>query len=181
MLLAAKNPILWAGQGVHYAEAGDRLAALAELVPAPVVTHQSGQERDPREPSAVARRLDPLALEDVHRLHGQGRSRVRHRLEPDRTPFGPSVPPGKTIIHSTNDAGDINKEYRAEHALIGDAALVLDALIAEVARQKGGGGGNALTSLKEEIAAAKKAWQANGRSSSIPTRRRSTSTASSAT
>src|SRR5712675_1543365 len=28
MLLAAKNPILWAGQGVHYAEAGDRLAEL---------------------------------------------------------------------------------------------------------------------------------------------------------
>src|ERR1700761_2226673 len=25
MLLSAKNPILWAGQGVHYAEAGDRL------------------------------------------------------------------------------------------------------------------------------------------------------------
>src|SRR6185437_5458125 len=38
MLLAAKNPILWAGQGVHYAEAGDRVAALAELVPAAVVT-----------------------------------------------------------------------------------------------------------------------------------------------
>ena len=48
------------------------------------------------------------------------------------TPFGPGVPPGKTIIHATNDAGDINKDYRAAHALIGDAALVLDALIAEI-------------------------------------------------
>jgi len=75
-----------------------------------------------------------------------------------RTPFGPGVPPGKTIVHSTNDAGDINKEYRADHALVGDAALVLDALIAEVSRQKGAGGGNALASLKEEIAAGKKAW-----------------------
>ena len=56
-----------------------------------------------------------------------------------KTPFGPGVPPGKTIMHSTNDAGDINKEYRADHALVGDAALVLDALIAEVARQKGAG------------------------------------------
>src|SRR3954452_2918171 len=35
MLLAARNPVLWAGQGVLYAEAGDRLAALAELIPAP--------------------------------------------------------------------------------------------------------------------------------------------------
>ncbi len=44
--------------------------------------------------------------------------------------------------------------------MIGDAALVLDALIAEVGRQKGGGGANALKSLQEEIAAGKKAWLA---------------------
>ena len=75
-----------------------------------------------------------------------------------KTPFGPGVPPGKTIIHSTNDAGDVNKEYRADHAVVGDAALVLDALIAEVSRQKGPGGGNAFTSLKEEVASGKKAW-----------------------
>ena len=75
-----------------------------------------------------------------------------------KTPFGPGVPAGKTIIHSTNDAGDINKEYRADHAVVGDAALVLDALIAEVGKQKGAGGGNALASLKEEVATVKKAW-----------------------
>src|SRR4029077_15487737 len=78
-----------------------------------------------------------------------------------KTPFGPGVPPGKTIIHSTNDAGDINKEYRVDLALVGDAALVLDSLIAEVGKQKGAArGGNVLTSLKEEVAASKKAWQA---------------------
>ena len=82
-------------------------------------------------------------------------------------PFGPGVPPGKTIIHSTNDAGDIHKEYRPDHAVIGDAALVLDALIAEVGRQKRGGGGNALAALKDEIAAAKKPGSPNGRSISI--------------
>jgi acetolactate synthase-1/2/3 large subunit len=76
-----------------------------------------------------------------------------------KTPFGPGVPDGKTIIHSTNDAGDVNKEYRVDHAVVGDAALVLDALIAEVGRQKRGGG-NVLASLKEEIAASKKAWLA---------------------
>jgi len=77
-----------------------------------------------------------------------------------RTPFGPGVPPGKTIIHSTNDASDVNKEYRVDQAVVGDAALVLDALIAEVGRQKGGGGGNALAALKEEVAGAKQAWLA---------------------
>ena len=40
----------------------------------------------------------------------------------------------------------------------GDAGLVLDALIAEVAKQKGAGGHNALADLKTEIAAIKKEW-----------------------
>jgi acetolactate synthase-1/2/3 large subunit len=161
MLLAAKNPILWAGQGVHYAEAGDRMVALAELLPAPVVTTNPGKS----------------AIPDSHPLSLGASTRSRSKMFTDymakadlvlavgssltRTPFGPSVPPGKKIIHSTNEASDINKEYRVDLGLIGDAGLMLDALIEEVARQKGSArGGNALTSLKEEIAAAKKAWLA---------------------
>jgi acetolactate synthase I/II/III large subunit len=161
MLLAAKNPILWAGQGVHYAEAGDRMAALAELLPAPVVTTNPGKS----------------AIPDSHPLSLGASTRSRSRMFTDymakadlvlavgssltRTPFGPSVPIGKKIIHSTNEASDINKEYRVDLGLIGDASLVLDALIEEVGRQKGAArGGNALNSLKEEIAAAKKAWLA---------------------
>jgi acetolactate synthase I/II/III large subunit len=158
MLLAAKHPILWAGQGVHYAEAGDRLAALAELIPAPVVATNPGKSAIPEN--------HPLAL--------GGATRSRSKVFADFmkksdlvmaigssltvTNFGPAVPTGKTIIHSTNDAGDINKDYRADHALVGDATLVIDALIAEVGKQKGPGGGNALASLKEEVAAGKKAW-----------------------
>ncbi len=158
MLLAAKNPLILAGQGVHYADASEQLAVLAELIPAPVATTNPGK-------SAIA---------ESHPLSLGASTRSRPKMYTDfmakadlvlavgssltKTPFGPGVPPGKAIIHSTNDAGDINKEYRADHALIGDAALVLDALIAEVSRQKGPGGGNAFTSLKEEIAAGKKAW-----------------------
>ena len=44
---------------------------------------QSGQERDPGKPSAVARRLDALARQALHRFHGQGRPGVGDRLEPD--------------------------------------------------------------------------------------------------
>ena len=158
MLLAAKHPILWGGAGVHYAEAGDRLAALAELVPAPVVTTNPGKSAIPES--------HPLSLGASTR--SRGKPFVDFMAKADlvlavgssltRTPFGPSVPPGKIIIHSTNEAGDINKEYRVDHSVIGDAALTLDALIAELSRQKGPGGGNALASLKEEVASAKKAW-----------------------
>src|SRR3954452_864644 len=109
MLLAAKNPILWAWQGVHYAEAGDRLAALAELVPAPVVTTNPGKS----------------AIPDSHPLSLGASTRSRSKMFTDfmakadvvfavgssltRTNFGPWVPPGKTLIHSTNEASDINK------------------------------------------------------------------------
>jgi acetolactate synthase-1/2/3 large subunit len=160
MLLAAKSPLLWAGQGVLYAQASDRLAALAELVPAPVVTTNPGKSAIPEN--------HPLALGASTRSRPKMFTEFMGRADLvlaigsslTRTPFGPGVPPGKTIIHSTNDASDINKEYRADHAVIGDAALVLDALIHEVGRQKGAGGGNALTSLKEEVAAVKTAWLA---------------------
>jgi acetolactate synthase-1/2/3 large subunit len=158
MLLAAKNPLILAGQGVHYAQAGEQLAALAELIPAPVATTNPGKsaiaENHPLSLGASTRSrpkmyTDFMAKADLVLAIGSSLT---------KTPFGPGVPPGKTIVHSTNDAGDINKEYRVDHALAGDAGLVLDALIVEVSRQKGPGGGNAFTSLKEEVSSAKKAW-----------------------
>jgi acetolactate synthase I/II/III large subunit len=160
MLLAAKHPLLLAGQGVLYAQASDRLAALAELIPAPVLTTNPGKSAIPE--------THPLALGASTRSRPKMVTEFMAKADLvlavgsslTRTPFGPGVPAGKTIIHATNDAADINKEYRVDHAVIGDAALVLDAIIAEVDRQKGAGGANALASLKEEVAAAKKAWLA---------------------
>ena len=160
LLASAKTPLLLAGQGVLYAQASDRLMQLAELIPAPVATTNPGKSAIPES--------HPLALGASTRSRPKMFTDFMARADLvlaigsslTRTPFGPSVPSGKIIIHATNEAHDINKEYRVDHALIGDAALVLDALIAEIGRQKGGGGANALASLKEEIAAAKKAWLA---------------------
>jgi acetolactate synthase I/II/III large subunit len=158
MLLAAKQPLLWAGQGVHYAEASEQLGALAELLPAPVVATNPGK-------SAIAD-SHPLALGAATRSRSKmfadfmGRADLILAIGSSLTVtnFGPSVPPGKTIIHSSNDPSDINKEYRADHALVGDAALVIEALIAELSRRKSGDHHNALTALKADIAAGKKVW-----------------------
>jgi acetolactate synthase-1/2/3 large subunit len=161
MLLAAKNPLLWAGQGVHYAEAGEQLAALAELIPAPVVTTNPGKS----------------AIPDAHPLSLGGSTRSRSKMFAEfmakadvvmaigssltKSNFNPNMPAGKTVIHSTNDPSDVNKETRASLSVIGDATLVIEALIAEVGKQKGAArGGNVLASLKEEVAASKKAWLA---------------------
>ena len=158
MLLAAKQPLLWAGQGVHYAEASEQLAVLAELLPAPVVATNPGK-------SAIAD-SHPLALGAATRSRSKmfadfmGRADLILAIGSSLTVtnFGPAVPPWKTIIHSSNDPSDINKEHRADHALVGDAALVIDALIAELSRRKSGNDHNALAALKADIAAGKKAW-----------------------
>ncbi len=160
MLLDAKRPLLWAGQGVHYADCSEKLAALAELLPAPVATTNPGK-------SAIAE-THPLALGASTR--SRPKMYVDFMARADlvlaigssltRTSFGPAVPPGKIIIHSTNDVSDINKDYRPDLALVGDAGLVLDALIAEVERQKTAKSGDALAHLKDEIARIKSAWLA---------------------
>jgi len=160
MLLAAKRPLLWAGQGVHYADASERLAALAELIPAPVACTNPGKSAIPE--------THPLALGASTRSRPKMYAAFMARADLifaigsslTKTSFGPGVPPGKKIIHSTNDAGDINKDYRADLGLVGDAALVLDALIEEVGRQKSGHDRQALAALTEEIAAAKNVWLA---------------------
>ena len=160
LLLAAKNPVIWAGQGVHYAEAGERLTALAELIPAPVCATNPGK-------SAVAD-SHPLALGASTRSSSKGYYEFLNRADivlaigssMTRTSFGPALPKGKKIIHSTNDASDINKDIVAEIGLVGDAALVIDALIEEIGKQRQGGRGasDKLSALKNEIAGIKKSW-----------------------
>jgi acetolactate synthase I/II/III large subunit len=161
ILLAAKTPILWAGQGVLYAEASEEIAELAELVPAPVMMTNPGKSAIPEN--------HPLSL------GGSTKSRPRMVSEfMDRadlvfaigssltiTNFGPKVPPGKKIVHSTNDPSDINKDYRADHAVIGDAKMVAKALIAEIKNQRGEADAGAVQALKDDISTVKASWIAD--------------------
>ncbi len=158
MLLAARNPVIWAGQGILYAEASEKLAALAEMVPAPVACTNPGKS----------------ALPDAHPLSLGASTRIQPRMyttfmqEADlviaigsslsRTSFGPSLPVGKILIHSTNDANDVNKDIRCDLGVVGDADLFLDALITEVARQKTTADHTRLDDLKTKIATIKAAW-----------------------
>ena len=161
MLAAAGNPVLWAGQGVLYAGASAELVQLAELVPAPVVATNPGKSAMP-ETHALAcgssTRSGPKMLFEFLRradlVFAVGSSLTK-------TPFGPSIPPGKTIVHSTNDPDDIHKDYRADHALVGDAKLVLEGLIEAVgAIRRANDGGRTLAQVSGEVAAVKREWRA---------------------
>jgi acetolactate synthase-1/2/3 large subunit len=128
-LVAAQRPVIFAGQGIHWAGAYRELARLAELLAAPVATSLAGK--------SAFDETHPLAL-------GAGGAAVPGQLGHflDRadvilgigcsfseTAFGVRMPHGRQIIHATLDPADLNKSVRCQHALVGDAQLTLAALI----------------------------------------------------
>jgi thiamine pyrophosphate-dependent acetolactate synthase large subunit-like protein len=132
VLVEAQRPVIYAGQGVHYAQAWQELRQLAELLAAPVTTSLEGKsafpENHPLSLGSGGRSMPKTVYDFLHNadvIFGIGCSFAT-------TNYGVSMPPGKVIIHATLDAADLNKDVRVEYALIGDAQLTLEALIAEV-------------------------------------------------
>jgi acetolactate synthase-1/2/3 large subunit len=132
VLVEAQRPVIYAGQGVHYAQAWQELRELAELLAAPVTTSLEGKsafpETHPLSLGSGGRSLPKTVhdfLRDSDVIFGIGCSFAT-------TSYGVSMPAGKVIIHATLDAADLNKDVRAEYALVGDAKLTLQALIGEV-------------------------------------------------
>lgn len=156
LLVAARRPVIYAGQGIHYARAWPQLRKLAEWMGVPVCTSLEGKSAFPE--------THPLAL-------GSGGAAipltVRHFLDEadlifgigcsfTETSFGVQMPHGKTVIHATLDPDHVNKDYEAKVALVGDAALTLDALLAELARR--GEQVRSWTYFADEIVRVRSAW-----------------------
>jgi acetolactate synthase-1/2/3 large subunit len=133
LLMEATSPLLYAGQGVLYAQASAELKELADLLQAPVMTSVDGKSVFPED--------HPLSLGTggiVYTGHGRhfldqadvvlgiGCSFTPHRIT------SPSIAPGKTIIHATNDARDLYKTYAVDVPILGDARLVLAQLLEAV-------------------------------------------------
>ncbi len=157
VLLKAECPVIYAGQGVHWAEAYAELAELAELLAIPVCTSLPGKSSfDETHPLALGsggaaypRTVSHfLARADV--IFGVGCSF-------SETAFGVAMPPGKTMIHATLDPLDLNKAIPTQYALIGDAQLALRALL-EVCRNKLRGTRRDATKVAAEIAAVREEW-----------------------
>ncbi|HEY4215279.1 MAG TPA: thiamine pyrophosphate-requiring protein [Steroidobacteraceae bacterium] len=135
VLLKAQRPVLYAGQGVHWADAYAELQELAELLSIPVCTSLPGKSSfDETHHLALGSggnahpKTVPHFLKNADVIFGIGCSFTE-------SSFAITIPKGKTIIHSTVDPVDINKSVICQHALIGDARLTLRAVIAE-ARKK---------------------------------------------
>ena len=158
VLVKAERPLIYAGQGVHYAKAWPQLQELAELLEAPVTTSIQGKSAFPEN--------HPLSLNTAGRSY---RQQVRtFSQDADvifgigcsfaTTNYGMAMPKGKTIIHATLDAGDINKDVESKYALVGDAALTLDAILAEVKDELKGKPRGRGDAVKAQIKKLNTAW-----------------------
>jgi acetolactate synthase-1/2/3 large subunit len=160
VLLDARRPVIYAGQGVHYAQAWKELRELAEMLEIPVMTSLQGKSAFPEN--------HPLALGAGNRTFPQ--TVHRFLLNADvifgigcsftRTVFGVPMPKGKIIIQATLDPMDLNKDVPIQYALVGDAQLILEALIAELKdllknRRREPDG-----KVREEIKKVKEEWMA---------------------
>ena len=157
-LLEAECPIIYAGQGVHYAQAWDSLKELAELLGAPVTTSLGGKSAFPED--------HPLALGSGGRAIPKP---VHHFLQKTdlifgigcsftRTGFGVRIPEGKRVIHATLDPADINKDVPVDIALVGDAGLILDGLVEAVRDRSNGASEERTAAVTGEIGAVKGEW-----------------------
>ena len=130
VLAKAERPVIYAGQGVHYAKAWDELKALAEAWNIPVTTSIEGKSAFPENhPLSLGSggRANPRAvktyLNEADVILGVGCSFAL-------TGFGVPIPRGRTIIHATLDPMDLNKDVAVQYGLIGDAQLTLAGLTA---------------------------------------------------
>ena len=159
-LIGAGRPVIYAGQGVLYAEATPELVELAELLNAPVMTTTLGKSGFPENhplslgtggntcTKAVG---DFLRKSDL--VFGVGTSLQKSLASAP-------IPAGKAIIQSTINDKDLNSEYGLEDMLLGDSKLVLQKLIEEVKEALGANGRRGDASVSNEIAAIKTEWLA---------------------
>jgi acetolactate synthase-1/2/3 large subunit len=158
VLADSECPLIYAGQGIHYAKAWRQLRELAELLEAPVTTSISGKSAFPEDHplslgTAGRSRQKPLVdlLASADLIFGIGASFAE-------TQYGIPIPRGKTIVHATLDPGDINKTVPADHALIGDAGLTLDSLLDALRDRNAGRGGLRAAELGRRIAESRVQW-----------------------
>jgi len=140
-LLAARQPVIIAGQGVLLGQASEALVAFAELTGIPVVTSPNGKGAIPdRHPLAFGAtgRNGAYAANDATRnadvILAIGFSFDDRATSAWLDGYTLSVPPSR-LIQIDLDPSEIGRNYPAEFGILGDAAASLRFLI-EAARPR---------------------------------------------
>lgn len=157
-LLNAKSPVIYAGQGVLYADASEELVELAELLQVPVMTTLAGKSAFPeKHPLALGSGSSVMNgcvyhfLRQADVVFGIGTSFTKHSMTT-------TIPSGKVFIHATNDPIDIDKDYYTDYPIIGDAKLVLQQFIDACKDLQSASADQGDSNVVGEIASVRKAW-----------------------
>ena len=160
ILLGAERPVIYAGQGVHYAGAWESLRRLVELLEVPVVTSLAGKSAFPEDHPMALGAGGRAISKTVHHFLNESDVIFGVGCSFSNTIYGVSIPAGKTIVHATLDPADISRDIAADYALIGDARLVLDALLEEIGKRLGGKPRGRANQVAEEIKSINQEWLA---------------------
>jgi len=141
LLLAARAPMIFAGNGINRSRAWESLRALAELTSTPVATTLTGK--------GVFPDSHPLALGTTG-IWGTGMANERARTadvivaigtgfgEADCSSWNPAftfaIPPTR-LVQIDTDPEEIGKIYPVDVGLVGDAGLTLEAMVVEIRRR----------------------------------------------
>ena len=158
LILAARWPVIYAGTGIHWAEAWPQLRRFAELIAAPVTTSIGGKSAFPEN--------HPLALgsggnaipKPVHHFIAESDLIIGIGCSFTETNFGIRFPKGKRFIQATLDPDHLAKDVPIAAALLGDAALTLDALIGELSQTLKSPRDS--SEIAAEIASVREGWMA---------------------
>src|SRR6202040_298101 len=109
ILVEAERPIIYAGQGVHYARGWQPLRELAELLEAPVTTSLQGKSAFPE--------THPLSLGSGGRTYSKQLHQFMENSDLifgigcsfSKTVYAIPIPKAKPVIHATIDPLDIDK------------------------------------------------------------------------
>ena len=159
-LLAADRPIIHAGQGVLYAEATDELIQVAQFLQAPVMTTLAGKSAFPENHPLSVGTGASSTTGGVHHYLTRANLVFGIGCSFTKSSFAVPIPAGKTLVHATVDDDDINKDYKCQYPVVGDAKLVLGQFLDELKRQAGPQGRPVNQSLHQEISKVKQDWLA---------------------
>ena len=158
VLLNAERPVIYAGQGVHYARAWDALREFAELVEAPVTTSLEGKSAFPEDHPLSLGSGGRAVPQPVHEFIQEADVIFAIGASMTKTGFGIQLPAGKTYIHASLDSLDFNKEVVAQHLLMGDAKLTLEAMHSAASEQLNGTPRGRAAAIAESIADLRSSW-----------------------
>ena len=137
MMLAAERPVIYAGGGILKARGAEALRELAELLGFPVVTTLMARGAFPDDhelslgmPGMHGNYTAIMSMQESDLLIALG-SRFDDRV----TGKVPAFAPHAKIIHADIDPAELGKVRRPDVPIVGDARLIIEALVDEVKSQ----------------------------------------------